>query len=178
MRHLLALAASATLLCTACGSPDAATKVPTTAGTPATAAAPTGTDGWVDIDLSTTATKMPLVVKAPAGYTVVGKSPLGDVELGIEGSAFDVDDVTAQGADFLKGQKDDVVKNSGMVFEKFVLEQPDGFIAQMGGSNYLPVRLVKVGGHTYMFSTIPLNALPSEEAAKKLYDMAALAKAK
>ncbi|GAB3637174.1 hypothetical protein GCM10027422_27640 [Hymenobacter arcticus] len=177
MRYALALATSASILCTACSSPGAATK--TTSAAPATAAAPAADpDGWVDIDLSTTVPKMPLVVKAPAGYAVVGKSPLGDVKLGVEGSAFDVDDVTAQGADFLKRQQDDVAKNSGMVFEKFVLEQPDGFIAQMGGSNYLPVRLVKVGGHTYMFSTIPLYALPSEEAAKKLYDMAALAKAK
>lgn len=65
-----------------------------------------------------------------------------------------------------------------MTFVKFALEQPDGFIAEMGASNFIPVRLVKMGGKTYQFSVIPLNALPSEEAARQLYDAAAQAKAK
>lgn len=170
MRYSLLLASSTGLLLAACGSGTTSTDLPT-AGTP------TPTAGWVDADLITTDTKLPLVVKAPKGYTVA-KSPLGDVELTSEALTFDVDDVTGLGADQLQVKKEGVMKNSGMTFEKLVLDQPDGFIAQMGGSNYIPVRLVKVGDKTYQFSTIPLNALQSEEAAKQVYDMAALAKAK
>jgi ABC-type Fe3+-hydroxamate transport system substrate-binding protein len=175
MRYSLLLATSTGLLLAACGSSTAPAGQPAAADKPA--AATTDAAGWVDADLSTTAPKLPLVVKAPKGYTVA-QSPLGDVELTTDELSFDVDDVTALGADQLKTKKEDVMRNSGMAFEKLVLDQPDGFIAQMGGGNYIPVRLVKVGGKTYQFSTIPLNAMQSEEAARQVYDMAALAKTK
>ena len=177
MRYsFLLAAASASLLLTACGS-NTTTDKPGTAAAAGTAAAPAAADGWVDADLSTTPNKLPVVVKAPEGYTVA-KSPLGDVELTTEGLTFDVDDVTALGPNQLQAMKDDVKKNSGMTFEKFVLEQPDGFIAQLGGGNYIPFRMVKVGDRTYQFSTIPLYAMQSEEKARQVYDMAAMAKAK
>ena len=172
MRYSLLLATSTGLLLAACGGSTTSADQTATTDKPAADAA-----GWVDADLSTTATRLPLVVKAPKGYTVA-QSPLGDVELTTDELTFDVDDVTALGADQLKAKKEDVMKNSGMTFEKLVLDQPDGFIAQLGGGNYIPVRLVKVGDKTYQFSTIPLNAMQSEEAARQVYDMAALAKAK
>lgn len=154
-----------------------ATAASASASAPAAKPAASAPDGWVDADLSTTPAKLPLVVKAPKGYTLA-KSPLDGPELASEAATFDVDDVTALGSTALADKKKDVKDNSGMVFEKFVLEQPDGFIAQMGASNFIPVRLVKVGGKTYQFSVIPLYALPSEEAARQLYDAAGLARAK
>lgn len=177
MRYSFLLAASAGLLLAACGGSTTAADKPATAtagGTAATSALP---DGWVEADLSTTPSKLPIVVKAPKGYTMA-KSNLDGAELTTDELTFDVDDVTEQGADYLARTKEDVMKNSGMTFEKLVLDQPDGFIAQMGGSNYLPVRLVKVGGKTYEFSTIPLHAMQSEAAARQVYDLAATAKAK
>lgn len=172
MRHSLLLTTATGLLLAACGEATPANQAAATTDKPAAAAA-----GWVDADLSTTENKLPVVVKAPKGYTV-GKSPIGDVELTTDELSFDVDDVTALGPDQLKTKKEDVMKHSGLPFEKLVLDQPDGFIAQMGGGNYIPVRMVKVGAKTYQFSTIPLNAMQSEEAARQVYDMAALAKAK
>ena len=176
MRYLLLLPAA--LLLVSCGGPatnqDSATTTPAMADSAGKLAAPAG---WVDADLSAEPAKMPVIVKAPAEFTI-GTSPMGGAELTSEKATFDMDDVTEQGAAALTSKKEEVKTNSGMVFEKFVLEQPDGFIAQMGASNFIPVRLVKAGGHTYQFSVIPLNALPSEEAARQLYDIAAQARAK
>ncbi len=181
MRITQFLLAASTLALTACGGSPAATTSATTpadgAGKPAattTAAAP---DGWADTDLRAAKAKLPLVVKAPVGATF-GESPLGGVEVKSEKLTFNVDDVTDMGADFVATQKTEVKTNSGMVFEKFALEQPDGFIAQMGAGNFIPCRYVTVGGRKYQFSVIPLNALASEAEAKQLYDLAALARAK
>lgn len=166
------LLAAAGIALAACGSPSASGTE--AAATPAAAAAPSG---WVEADLSAATPKLPLVVKAPAGYTLA-KSPLGDVEIASEKATFDVDDVTALGPDALAQKEADVKANSGMTFEKMVLTQPDGFIAQMGGGNYIPVRMVAVGGKKYQFSVIPLFALQSEDDARQVFDLAAQAKAK
>jgi hypothetical protein len=177
MRTSLLLAVVAGLCLAACGGTGTTPATPTAAASAATPPVATAPSGWVDADLSTTPAKLPLVVRAPAGYTLA-KSPMDGAELTSEAVTFDVDDVTESGPTALASKKADVKTNSGMTFEKFVLEQPDGFIAEMGASNFIPVRLVKVGGKTYQFSVIPLNALPSEEAARQLYDAASQAKAK
>lgn len=178
MRLLSLLAASASLLLAACGGTATSDKPTAAAGAatqPAAASTPTG---WVEADLSGTAAKLPLVVKAPGGYSVAA-SPLGGAELTSEQLTFDVDDVTETGgAKALADQKAEVKAGQGMVFEKFVLETPDGFIAQMGAGNYLPARLVQVGGRAYLFWTIPLNAQQSEADARQVYELAAQAKAK
>ncbi len=145
------------------------------ANTPATAA-PDAAD-WVEADLSAGKAKLPLVVKAPKDYTLV-ESALNDAEVMSDELTFEVDDVTQLGPHDLAARKAEVKNNSGLVFEKFVLEQPDGFIAQLGAGNFIPVRVVTVAGKKYLFSVIPLNALPSAAAARQFYDLAGQARAK
>ncbi len=175
MKHTLLLALAASLLALAgCGSDAPATATSATTATPAAAAA--GAADWVDADLSAGKAKLPLVVKAPQGYTL-SESALNDAEVTSDALTFAVDDVTQLGPHDLATRKAELKSNSGLVFEKFVLEQPDGFIAQMASDNFIPMRVVKVAGKNYLFSVLPLDALPSAAAARQFYDLAGQARA-
>lgn len=95
MRFSLLPAVVAGLCLAACGGTDTTAATPTTAA-PAATTAPTAPAGWVDADLSATPAKLPLVVQAPAGYTLA-KSPMDGAELTSEAVTFDVDDVSELG---------------------------------------------------------------------------------
>lgn len=133
--------------------------------------------GGTGTTAASTPTKLPLLVKAPAGYTVA-KSPLARAEPTNGALTSGVADVRELGPTTLADKKTEVKSNRGLTFVKFVLERPNGFIAEMGTSNFILVHLVRVGGRSYQFSVTLLNALPLAEAARQLYEAAGPAKAK
>jgi hypothetical protein len=139
-------------------------------------------ESWQDFDVSKTLQKFPIIVKVPQKFTY--NDSLAFLGLQIEGEKFKytVDEwpesYTLENLkDFKKELETD---KSAVVFESYLLNKPDGYIAKVGGisSGYVIMRLVKIGEKTYQMSVVPLYALQTEEDAKALYEQMGKARVK
>ncbi len=184
--HLLLTAPTLVLALAACGGKTAATEqtadagkaapaaATSTAAAPA-AAAPATPAGWVDADLSATIAKLPLIVKAPVGYTIA--KGYFNANIVSKKLTFFINDITTEDANFAPGLEKQIQEKTEFKFKKFVLKEPDGFVAQLG-DKFLPCRYITVGGHKYMFSVEFPNAISSEADARQLYELAGQTRAK
>ena len=167
MRHPLFLAA---LICIAClGRAAAQSAAPKQAR-----AQP---EPWTDLNLRTSAFPVPIVIQAPMGAMVSPALPAGCTVTAGKISFLVDTAVSALGDQALPILRRAVPKADPGKFEKFVLEEPDGFIARFVGGRFLPVRLVKLGRTRYLF-TLPRGKimLPSEAAARQFYERAGRAR--
>jgi hypothetical protein len=171
MKTKVTLLAIATLFLTFCGG-----KNKETAGTENTE---TSNYEWVDVDLSTSTLKYPVVVQSRKGSkVVVGTFDTADLEnddmiLNYSVSAY------SQGMPegTVERVKKDVKENTIYKFEKFIVDTPDSYIAKTS-AGYIVGRFVKAKDITYECSIAPLFAIEKEEDAKELHAKMGMLRAK
>jgi hypothetical protein len=162
------------LLLNACGdSTQTEAKGKTdTASEPVTAA-----NDFVDVDLSTSKLKWPLIAKATKGYTL-DESISDELTISAENATYRISEWPyGASVEQVAGFKKEIENATAYKFEKYILEKPDAFIAKTS-MGYIVMRIVKVGEKYYDCDVIPLFASETEEAAQKIYEMIGMLKTK
>jgi hypothetical protein len=162
------------LLLNACGGiaqPEAKGKTDT-ASEPVAAA-----NDFVDVDISTSKLKWPLIAKATKGYTL-DESISDELTISAENATYRISEWPyGASVEQVAGFKNEIENATAYKFEKYILEKPDAFIAKTS-MGYIVMRIVKVGEKYYDCDVIPLFASETEEAAQKIYEMIGMLKAK
>jgi hypothetical protein len=162
------------LLLNACGGstqPEAKVKTDTVSEQAAAA------NDFVDVDLSNSKLKWPLIAKATKGYTL-DESISEELTISAENATYRISEWPyGASVEQVAGFKKEIENATAYKFEKYILEKPDAFIAKTS-MGYIVMRIVKVGEKYYDCDVIPLFASETEEAAQKIYEMIGMLKAK
>jgi hypothetical protein len=175
-KQQMAIVITTALLFTACGG-NSQTGAATDTKTNTSAEPVAPSNDFVDVDLSTSKLKWPLIAKAAKGYTL-DESVDGEVTISTEGAAYKISEWPyGASVEQVAGFKKDITSSDAFKFEKYVLEKPDAFIAKTS-MGFIVMRIVKAGEKYYSCDIIPLNAVESAEVAQKLYDAMGMLKVK
>jgi hypothetical protein len=134
---------------------------------------------WVDVDLSKTKAKFPVIAKGRKGCITVNSS---DFEAILENK----DEITnyeimkfesGMSQETKNEMKKGAKENDAYVFEKYIIDTPDSYIMKTS-LGYMIGRYVDAGGNTYACTNQALYALKEEADAQELYKMMGMLKAK
>jgi hypothetical protein len=134
---------------------------------------------WVDIDLSKTKVKYPIIVKGRKGCKVDDSSEYS-IRLDNEDWKMNYEITNyPNGIDQeMKNNAKKLIKESDAYkFEKFIIDTPDSYIIKTS-AGYMVGRFVKAGEITYECSMIPLYGLKDEADAQELYKMMGMLRVK
>ncbi len=134
---------------------------------------------WVDVDLSKTKAKYPIIVKGRKGCST--ENSYDDI-VRIESEDWKMNyEITAYLNGIDQEMKDTSKKNTkesdAYKFEKFIIDTPDSYLIKTS-NGYMVGRFVKADDTTYECSMIPLYAIKEESEAKEMYEMMGMLKAK
>jgi hypothetical protein len=127
---------------------------------------------WVDIDLSKTKAKYPIIIKARKGCKVDDSSEY-NIRLDNEDwkMNYEIADYPNGIDQEMKNNAKKLIKeNDAYKFEKFIIDTPDSYIIKTS-AGYIVGRFVKAGEIIYECSMIPLYAIKEEAEAQELYKM-------
>lgn len=134
---------------------------------------------WVDIDLSSTKLKYPIIVKGrkdckiSENWSDLIELENDDMIMNYQIGAY----LAGIDQEMMDNSKKLIKESDAYKFEKFIIDKSDSYIIKTS-TGYMVGRFIKAGSTTYECSMIPLYAIENEADAQELYKMMGMLKAK
>jgi hypothetical protein len=134
---------------------------------------------WVDVDLSASKAKYPIIVKGIKRCSVENSSEdIARIESENWKMNYEITNYPNGIDQEMKVTAKKLIKDSDAYkFEKFIIDMPDSYIIKTT-TGYMVGRFIEAGGITYECAMIPLYAIKDETEAKEMYEMMGMLKAK